>query len=63
MSLKEVSAQLPHLHNEYHTINVDAEILPATEADYRKAKKQEDHRQNQFSYRVEFLNPKPSGIK
>jgi len=56
MSLEDVSEDLPNFHKTYHEINVDAEILPTRNADYRKARKQEDHRRNQMLYRTEFLD-------
>lgn len=60
-SLEQLSDQLPTLHEKYHKINVDAEILPTTNGDYRKAKKQEDHRQKQLSYRFEFVQNQTQG--
>jgi hypothetical protein len=55
ISLELLSEQLPSLHEKYHKINVDAEILPTSNADYKKAKKQEDHREKQLSYRFELV--------
>jgi hypothetical protein len=52
IDLRTISFRIPELHKEYNQINIDAEIFPTPERDYKKAKKQEKHRQSFSSERA-----------